>query len=152
MTRIVTTILIERPPAMVFDYVTSPGYWPQWHPSSVSAEMPDGQVADHPLGAGEQAREYIAVGSHRDHVVWTALRCECPRHWVISGRAGSGGSAILTYELEAQGPGATLFRRELVYSLPQGVRFLWLGPLIHWQMERSSRLGLRQLKAVLERG
>ena len=35
MTQIYTTIQIQTPIQRVFDYVTTPGNWPVWHPSSL---------------------------------------------------------------------------------------------------------------------
>lgn len=35
-TKIVTVTSIKRPNLVVFDYVTTPVHWPNWHPSSLS--------------------------------------------------------------------------------------------------------------------
>jgi uncharacterized protein YndB with AHSA1/START domain len=55
--RIVTTVHINLPPEQVFDFVTTPGQWPLWHPFSLKVS---GEV-DHPLDVGEQATEEFRV-------------------------------------------------------------------------------------------
>ena len=45
MTRVTTTTEISRPVEEVFDYLTTPGNWPRWHPSSLAVS-----------GAGKLAR------------------------------------------------------------------------------------------------
>jgi len=154
MSRIVTTVRIECPPEVVFDYATAPAYWPQWHPSSsLSVEMLPESARKQSLQVGGQVREWIAVEWRRDLLVWTVLEYERPSRWLISGRAGGGGSALITYELEpvatARGI-VTSFRRELVYTLPNFWLRLLDMPIIRWRLAWVSRRALRQLKAILE--
>jgi len=151
MAHIVTTITIARAPAAVFEFVTTPSFWPSWHPSSESVAMSDGQAAEHPLRLGEQVREHIVASGLRDHVVWTVVEYDYPRRWVISGRAGSGASAILSYELQAHGT-RTLFRRELDYKLRDNAGLGALDQfLIRWRAKHLARRTLLQLRALLER-
>jgi len=64
MTRICNTIQIRQPIEEVFDFITTPGNWPQWHPASVSV----GGNADHSLLPGEAVTENISVAGHRGQV------------------------------------------------------------------------------------
>ena len=147
MTRIVTDIVIERPVEAVFDYVTAPAKWPQWHPSSLGVDV----ATDKSLDAGEQVREAIKVGWQRDHVVWTVLERERPRRWVIEGRGESGGAATLRYQLVADGP-RTLFQRDLTYRMPNAFLGLIDRLIVRHIMRAASRKALARLKRVLESG
>lgn len=63
-TRIHTSVLIRRPSAEVFDYVTTPANWPRWHPSSLAVSG----ATDHPLRVGvrwKRSRARPCAGSSR---------------------------------------------------------------------------------------
>ena len=64
MTRICNSIQIRQPIEQVFDFITTPGNWPQWHPASVSV----GGNVDHSLLPGEAIMENISVAGHRGQV------------------------------------------------------------------------------------
>src|SRR5574341_566678 len=66
MTRIYTTTYIRRPVEVVFEFVTKPGNWPQWHPSSLGVAG----STDHSLRVGEQCTETFRVAGRRGEVVW----------------------------------------------------------------------------------
>ena len=61
MTRICSSIQIRQPIERVFDFITTPTNWPQWHPASVSV----GGDADHSLLPGEAVTENISVAGRR---------------------------------------------------------------------------------------
>src|ERR1700741_3769940 len=65
-TRIVSTVDIARSPPEVFAYVTTPGNWPQWHPSSLAVSG----AVDHPLEIGESVIEDFQVAGRRGRVTW----------------------------------------------------------------------------------
>ena len=65
MTRIYTTAQIHTPADRVFDYVTTPGNWPVWHPSSLGV----GGATDHSLEPDEQVTEEFQVAGRRGRVV-----------------------------------------------------------------------------------
>ena len=50
------SIEIAAPPLKVFEYVTRPDLWHEWHPASTSAELP--RI---PLQVGDAFREIITV-------------------------------------------------------------------------------------------
>src|SRR5688572_27363414 len=91
MTRIVNAVQIDRPPADVFEYVTAPLNWPQWHPSSVSVDI----TTRRSLRIGERVREAIVVGGRPDHVLWVVREYDYPHRWVIEGRACAVGQQSL---------------------------------------------------------
>jgi uncharacterized protein YndB with AHSA1/START domain len=146
MTRIVTTIEIRAPIERVFDYATTAGKWPSWHPASRSVSG----ATDHSAAQGERITEEIQTGGRSWRAVWTVRERAPPRRWVIEGEAEGGGSAIITYRLTAHDVG-TRFERELVYRMPN----LWLAVLdrlsIQRRMAAESAEALRCLKQILER-
>jgi uncharacterized membrane protein len=147
MSRIVTAIDIEAPIARVFDYATTAGNWPSWHPASRSVAG----ATDHPAAPGERVVEEIRTGGRDWRAVWTVGERQPPHRWVIEGAAVGGGSATLTYRLTLAGD-RTRFERELVYRMPN----LWLAILdrlfIRRRMAAESAEALRRLKLILESG
>ncbi|HYM70852.1 MAG TPA: SRPBCC family protein [bacterium] len=61
MTRIETTVLIQAPIERVFEFVTTPGHWPLWHPSSLGISG----ATDHSLAVGERTVEEFLVAGRR---------------------------------------------------------------------------------------
>jgi hypothetical protein len=57
MARIASIAVIHRSPEVAFDYVTTPGNWPDWHPSSLGVTG----ATDHPLDGGERCAEHFRV-------------------------------------------------------------------------------------------
>ncbi len=145
MTRLVTSIRINRPIETVFDYVTTPASWPQWHPSSIRVDTP----ANKSLNIGEQVREDIKVGWQRDRVLWTVLERERPRRWTIEGQGEHGGRATIRYELTSDGAG-TRFRRDLAYQMPNAILALVDLLIVRRIMNTTSRNALERLKQALE--
>ena len=146
MTRIVTTIEIRAPIERVFDYATTAGNWPSWHPASRGVSG----ATDHSAAQGERITEEIQTGGRSWRAVWTVRERAPPQRWVIEGEAEGGGSAVITYRLTAH-DGGTRFERELVYRMPN----LWLAVLnrlfIQRRMAAESAEALRRLKQILER-
>jgi uncharacterized protein YndB with AHSA1/START domain len=109
MTRVYRAIEIDVPAEQVFDYVTTPGNWPDWHPSSLGVSG----ATDHSLEPGEQVTEEFLVAGRRGRVVWTVREREAPRRWVIEGRVEAGGGGTITYT-ETPHAGGTTFERAFV--------------------------------------
>ena len=146
MTRICKAIRIQTPVEEVFEYVTTPGNWPAWHPSSLGVEG----ATDHSLEPGEQVTEEYRVARRRGRVVWTVREREAPRRWVIDGWVEGGGSGTITYALSPHLEGGA-FERDFVCAMPKPLlAFIdWL--VLHRRVEAESMEALRRLKDVLER-
>ena len=145
MTTIVTEIVIARPSAVVFDYVTTPAHWLQWHPSSVALRG----AADHSLDVGEQVTEDFRVAGRSGSVTWKVVEREAPQRWAIAGDVAAGGSGTITYTLRAI-PEGTAFRREFEYAMPN-----WFAALLdRWFIRRritaESAEAVNRLKQALE--
>ncbi|HEX8034830.1 MAG TPA: SRPBCC family protein [Ktedonobacterales bacterium] len=146
MSRIYTTGTIQRPVGEVFDYVTTPGYWPKWHPSSLGVVG----AIDHSLEPGEQVTERFTVAGRRGTVVWTVRERIAPRRWVIDGAIVGGGGGTITYTLTPQSVNETFFEREFVYPLPNALLALLDMLVIRRRIRAESAEAVRRLKERLE--
>ena len=146
MTRISRSIRIRTSVEEVFEYVTTPGNWPAWHPSSLGV---DG-ATDHSLEPDEQVTEEYRVAGRRGRVVWTVREREAPRRWVIDGWVEGGGSGTITYAVTPHLEGTT-FKRDFVYAMPNPLLAVLDWLVFRRRVEAESTEALRRLKDVLER-
>jgi uncharacterized protein YndB with AHSA1/START domain len=144
-TRIVTSTAIDRPPAVVFDFVTTPGHWPAWHPSSLSVS---GQT-DHPLNVGEKVTESFRVAGRRGVVVWTVRQRDPPRKWSIDGEIDGKFAGTVTYRLAPDASG-TRFTREFTYRAPSLWFALINGIVLRKKIQSESDEAVARLKQLLE--
>jgi uncharacterized protein YndB with AHSA1/START domain len=146
MTRISSTAMIRRPPEVVFDYVTTPGNWPAWHPSSLSVTG----ATDHPLDVGEECTEHFRVAGREGDVVWRVTKREAPHLWVITGQLASGtGGGTITYTLAPVESG-TRFEREFVYTMPSPLLKVLDFLVVRRRIQAESAQAVRQLQARLQ--
>jgi uncharacterized protein YndB with AHSA1/START domain len=145
MTRICNSIQISQPIEQVFDFITTPGKWPQWHPASVSVSG----HADHSLLRGEEVTEEISVAGRHGQVTWSVRERSAPRRWVIDGNGEDGGRATITYTLSPH-PDGTSFERELVYTMPNALLAVLDWLIIRSRMKADSVDALQRLKRLLE--
>ncbi len=145
MTLIYTAIQIRKPIEQIFDYVTTPGNWPQWHPSSLAVSG----ATDHSLEIGEQVTEEFRVAGRRGRVVWTVREREVPRRWAIEGQVVGGGGGTVAYTLTPNGDGTT-FEREFIYATRGPLLALLDRLVLRRRVEAESAEALRRLKQVLE--
>ena len=144
-TRIDTVVEIARSPQEVFDYATTPGNWPKWHPSSLAVS---GET-DHPLRVGERVTEDYIVAGRRGRTVWVVVERDAPRRWKIESLGAKGGQAWITYTFTDLGD-RTRFERELLYRMPNLLAALLDPVLTRGKITEESLVALRQLKRVLE--
>ncbi len=139
---------IDIPQALetVFDYVSTPGQWPAWHPSSLRLEP----GAERPLPAGARFEEDILAGGRKAHLSWTVVECQRPLVWVATAKADNGVTLRLEYRLLA-GNGGTVFTRVLNYELPNLLLKFYNLALGQARIERESAQSLQQLRGVLTR-
>ena len=144
MTQIQMSTFLPQSAEVVFDFVTTPGHWPQWHPSSLGVSG----AADHSMDVGEQVTEEFRVAGRAGRVVWTCRAREAPRRWVIDGAVDGGGGGIITYMLTPHGSG-TRFERTFVYQMPTWWAVLLDHLFVRRRIEAESARALEQLRRVL---
>jgi uncharacterized protein YndB with AHSA1/START domain len=146
-THIVTHSLIQRRPAEVFDYVTTPANWPKWHPSSVAVRGPG---ADHSSLVGEEITEDFRVAGRSGTVTWRVIESIEPSSWAIEGVIqGRSNGGVVRYELAPTETG-TSFTRTFSYPTP-GALFTFLDRLfVRRRVRRESADAVRRLRKLLE--
>jgi uncharacterized protein YndB with AHSA1/START domain len=145
MTTIVSEILIGKPVAVVFDYVTTPAHWLAWHPSSVALRG----ATDHSLHIGEEVTEDFRVAGRTGSVTWKVIARERPTRWAIAGNVAGGGSGTITYTLSQTGA-HTSFRREFVYAMPNWFAALLDRLFVRRRIAAESTMALSRLQRELE--
>lgn len=144
-TRIYKSITIDRAPAAVFDYVTTPRNWPAWHPSSLGVSG----AIERSAQPGERIEEAFVVAGFRGEIVWTVVVRAAPSRWVIDGKSSNGGGGRISYTLSTQGRG-TRFEREFVYYAPNVLAVILDWLFVRERIDSESAEALRRLKVVLE--
>jgi uncharacterized protein YndB with AHSA1/START domain len=145
MSQVVTHATIARPPEEVFSYVTTPGHWPEWHPSSLGVTG----ATSHSLVVGEEVTESFLVAGRPGKARWTVREREEPRRWVIFGQVESGGTGTITYTLTSQ-DGGTFFERAFAYEMNNLLLALLDRLVLRRRIEAESAEALRRLKERLE--
>lgn len=143
MSRVTNTVLIQGEPEHIFDLVTTPKFWPRWHPATVSVKG----AIDQPMRLGDMIRERAKIGGVEGEGDWKVMECDRPRRVVLHVEGTAIGAVNITYQFEA-GPDEVEFTRILDFdasALPENVR-----PLVERQMATDSAEGLARLKAFVE--
>jgi polyketide cyclase/dehydrase/lipid transport protein len=143
--RIVTSIHIGISMEEVFDFLTTPGNWPRWHPSSLRVTG----AVDHSLDVGEKVIEHYRSAGLEGTATWTVRERAAPIRWVIDGVAVNGDEFTITYRLTGQADG-TLFERELVFTKLTPREPPIDVALATRHFEKESAEALRRLKDVME--
>jgi len=143
------SITIARPPTEVFEYVTQPWRWHEWHPSSQGAtgssdRMVPGETFDEVIRLQPLSPLPLTIRRQTHYQVDEAQPGIC---WQVSGVA-NGGKLVIRYELTDAGDGATHFFRRLRYEVKGPLRLL--DPLLYPRMQALSKQALSNLKARLE--
>lgn len=148
MTILKNTIIINCPVADLFDYVTQPWLWHEWHPNSISATRP----AEF-LKVGDQFDEYIELKPMQPLAFtlkrlthYQVIQVEPLQRWVVKGFANNGELSI-EYEFIALERG-TQFSRSLSFNL-SGIYRLMM-PLMSAYLKKTSVIALNHLKQKLE--
>lgn len=110
-------VTIEKPIAMVFNYVTTPAWWPIYHPTSRKVEP----FLTQSLQAGETTVETCILdplGRIKFVIHWEGTENDGCTRFKMEGRAKQFGGAegIITYNLR-EDKGATYFERVFEYEI-----------------------------------
>jgi uncharacterized protein YndB with AHSA1/START domain len=145
MSRVVNRAIIASSPEAVFSYVTTPGHWPEWHPSSLGITG----ATDHSLLVGEEVMESFLVAGRHGRAHWIVREREEPRRWVIFGQVEGGGTGAITYTLTPH-DGGTSFEREFTYEMNNPLLALLDRLILRSRIDAESAEALRRLKERLE--
>ena len=142
------TLQIACAPLALYDYVTQPWRWHEWHPSSRHA-----RAAVERLAAGDAFEEEIELQplapwppTLRRQTQYRVLEAQPGSRWEAEGRMRDGW-LNLRYEFEAS-DGGTRFTRRLRYGA-HGISRLWL-PLLRGRQAAVSQRALDNLKRKIE--
>lgn len=140
MTIIKLDQFVAAPPVVVYDYVTRPARWKEWHPASLGT----GGLPPDPLEAGAAFEEDVRSAGQLRHLRWTVKECKPALRWAADAVMDDGSRVSLLYELEPRGQG-TRFTRTLEYHLkPLHLRLV--NALLMWRrVQAESRLALSNL-------
>jgi uncharacterized protein YndB with AHSA1/START domain len=138
------TILCATPEA-VYNYLTRPALWCEWHHASLGT-TPNARAS---LAAGDEFDETIRTVGIRKELHWRVLDAQPARRWEASATMADGSSVHLTYAFVAVA-GGTCFTRTLSYSLKP-----WSLRLLNWsvgwlKVRLESRQALRKLQLRFE--
>lgn len=140
------TVHVNRPADEVYDFVTTAGHWPRWHPATggVSGDI------DHPALEGEVIVERVKHGLIRDTFRWTVEERRAPERWAIAAKSDLFKQAVrITYDMTPE-DGGTKWVRSMVFYFPK-----WYAPmdklLFRHILRRNSEKALRQLKELMEK-
>src|ERR1700728_2070189 len=94
MPRIQHSILIRKPAAQIYDYLTTPKHWPEFHPASLE----ETGATEHPLTVGDRHRERFRTRGWTGYINWTTLEADRPLHFRMRGEVeGMGGKILITF-------------------------------------------------------
>lgn len=156
--RVAHSVEIVRTPAQVYEFVSTPAYWPIWHPSSVAVSG----AVDHSLLVGEEVAEQFRVAGRTGTALWQVTAREPTWLWTIAGTIRGRPAGQVTYRVmptkrsaaDSSTPNriaeTTHFEREFVYY-PPNLLFAILDKLtINGLIEDESQRAVAKLKQVLE--
>ena len=151
----VVSTTIARPPDEVFDWVTTPGYWPQCSPITLSVEAAEPW---RPLREGDHCREHVRVLAWRGHFDLKVEVLERPFRCVLSGAVA--GDSVLSrlavheharveYTLSEEN-GGTRITRTLSYPI-EGVAAL-IGELVGFApaLDNACKVMMETTASLLE--
>ena len=126
------SILIRNLAALIFDYLTTPKYWPDFHPASLE----ETGATDYPLQVGDRLRERFCTGGWTGYINWTTLEADRPVHFRMRGEVeGIGGNILITFRAIERPDGVEL-RRELEYTRSNWLLRLFDKLYLHSHMTR----------------
>ena len=146
MTTHTTQTVLRAAPEIVYDDLTRPARWREWHHASLGTEAHAGAS----MRVGDHFREQIRSVGIRKQLTWRVLEADPPRRWIAAATMADGSTVDLRYEF-APVPEGTRFTRTLGYTLrPWSLRLL--SATIGWAKVRiESRQALRCLQRRFER-
>ncbi|MDQ8036560.1 MAG: SRPBCC family protein [Pedobacter sp.] len=143
MTQLRQSLEIAATPAALFDYVTRPLRWKEWHHSSLEVRG----VQDESLVAGRRFEEsVVAAGGLKRELTWLVEESHPGKRWRASAYMADGSTVRLCYEFEATAAG-TQFTRTLDYTVAPVLLRLINRFFLQGKVEKESEAALQRLGA-----
>ena len=139
-----TTIQLEQfilaSTQAVYDYVTRPARWKEWHPASLGAQ----EHAAESLAAGARFEEDILSAGIKRHLRLTVEEAEPGVRWAASAVMDDGSTVHLLYRFEGRNTGMNFTRTLRYHVKPLHLRIV--NALFMWRkVQAESRLALSNL-------
>jgi len=134
-------IMIDAPPAAIYDYVCNPNSWPEWLAASHHI---DGE--DRPLLQGETFREQWHIKRGEVRLAWTVTESDPPRAWTVEADTDFIGKIVVRYTFEPVGS-ATRYTR----TLRNPDRPSEPSPEQVARMDEEALIGLENIKRNVEK-
>lgn len=143
MTQLRQSLEISATPAALFDYVSRPLRWKEWHHSSLEVRG----VQDEPLVAGRRFEESVmAAGGLRRELTWLVEESHPGKRWRASAYMADGSTVRLCYEFDASAAG-THFTRSLDYTVAPVFLRLINHFFLQEKVKKESDAALQRLAA-----
>ena len=136
-----STIQIAGPLTSVFDLITTPHFWPRWHPATLNVYG----VTERPMMIGDVIYESAKIGARIYNVTWTVI--ELAQYSRVVLRSASGRTRII-YNFSGCGL-TTEFQRTLLYHPDTFLCPENSCATIHTLMEQQSTQALQQLQQLV---
>jgi hypothetical protein len=140
MTTIQLEQFIHASPGAVYDYVTRPALWKEWHPASQGADT----HAVESLGAGAQFEEDIVSAGRARHLKWGVELAEPGVHWVARAVMEDGSTVHLDYRFQPRNTGMNFVRTLNYHVKPLHLRIA-NGLFVWRRVQAESRQALGNL-------
>lgn len=144
-------ILFNRPVKAVFDFVTTMGHWPQWHPATLAVSGD----TKRPSRRGDEVTETLKTAGLKGKIRWVVRESRPPNRWVLESKSigipfMGKAKARIFYTFTPAGKNRTRFRRKLSYVMPSFLHRIFDLIYFRRQMESESRTALARLKKLVE--
>lgn len=141
------SLTIQKPAQQVFDYVTVPTLWHEWHSQSLSVE-PELMTS---FQLGQKFNEVIQTSLGQDQMSWVVEEYVAGERWAASAYNHTKDVNVrLTYDLVPNGE-ETLFTRTLDYEVPNFIYHVANVLYFNKQMKEQSMHSMESLKSVVEK-
>lgn len=140
-------ITIHAPPQKVWDVLMDPQCLQDW----VSIHQRLKNAPEAPLEQGDQLTQCLRLAHKNFDVKWTVRQADEPRKAIWEGKGPVRSRASVTYELSADGNGATRFHYVNEFKSPGGPLGGIADRAFQGTSEREADKTLANLKRLLER-
>lgn len=147
ITTVTNQVTILQPSAVVYEYVSNPNRWKEWHFQSISVEP----NRDYGLSRGDEFDEVIETPVGYDDLQWRVIESDTNKRWIANAYNPAKNVQVeLKYEFIENNQGQTLFTRTLTYEIPN---FFWHAINVVYfkpSVKGHSQEALDALKAKLD--